>query len=360
MNPMVAMIQYHQQVQAATQEKMARINKAIALLRQDKLRGFRVDIETDSTINDNAQEEKQARVEFMAALSGFVKESMQAVQTYPDMLPLLGKSILFTVRGFRVGRDLESAIEEFIDKAEKDVKKQEGQPKPPSPEQIKANADMQMSQASLQEAKIKAGADQARSQAEIEANKIQAAADQQTLQLKQQMQQVELQIKMLEAKQKDQEMQNRTQYEAAQHAARMQLLTLETESKKQDYLAQERSRQQDYALKTHEANLAAQSSLHEARIDAQTREHEATTNAIVGSHEAALKAHDAKLKAREKHPNKKLPASPDIPTPPPPPSSPLTEEQSPMIGARKAKDGKWYVPDHGRPGKYMRVDRSGS
>ena len=89
---------------------MAMIMKAIGLLRSDKLRGFRIDIETDSTINDTAQEEKAERVEFLQALSSFVEKALQAAQANPDLIPLLGKSILFTVRGFRVGRDLESTI----------------------------------------------------------------------------------------------------------------------------------------------------------------------------------------------------------------------------------------------------------
>lgn len=31
------------------------------------------------------------------------------------------------------------------------------------------------------------------------------------------------------------------------------------------------------------------------------------------------------------------------------------DEQAPMQGAKRAKDGRWYVPDPDRPGKYMRV-----
>lgn len=32
---------------------------------------------------------------------------------------------------------------------------------------------------------------------------------------------------------------------------------------------------------------------------------------------------------------------------------------APIPNARKAKDGKWYMPDHARPGKYLRLDEKG-
>jgi hypothetical protein len=341
---MLAQHQYQQAMQLHGHLKMMAIQKAIGLLRQDKLRGFRVDIETDSTINDNAQEEKTARTEFMGALSGFIKESMQAVQAYPEMLPLLGKSILFTVRGFRVGRDLESSIEEFIDKAEQDVKKQEGQPKPPPPEQLKAQADMQLAQANIQVAQIKAQGDQARAQAEVQSQQIEAQAESANLQSRAQMQQVEMQIKVMEAQQRKQELDNKAAYEAAQHQAKLEIIKMELAAKQHELALQGRARYIDALSKQHEANLNAQDRIHESKTDAQDAEYQ-----------AKLKAHQNRLDAKKKFPNK------NMPRPPEPPRHPINDEEAhevhPMMPeARKAKDGKWYVPDRERPGKYLRVD----
>lgn len=344
----IAQMQYHQALQAQQAAKMAIVTRALALLRQDKLRGFRIDIETDSTINDEAKEEKGARVEFLSAMSQYIEKAMQAAQMYPEMLPLLGKSLMFTVRGFRVGRDLESSIEEFIDKAEQDAKKMEGQPKPPSPEQIKANADMQMAQASLQEAQMKAQADQARAQAEIQAQQIEAQSEAHNLQVKQQMQQVELQIMQFEAEMKRQELQQKAQYDATQHQAKMQQLQLETRAKLAEYAQQDRER-----------SLDRQDREHEAHTDAISRQHEASVDAVAISHAAALKSHDAQLKMRDKHPRKPLPKKPTVPTAPDMPESPLQAETPPHPSARKAPDGKWYLPDPARPGKYLRVDKRG-
>ena len=361
-NPLVVAQQYQQAMMQWQQQKMMIINKAIALLRQDKLRGFRIDIETDSTINDNAKEEKSERVEFMSALSNFVEKSMMAAQQYPDMIPLLGKSILFTVRGFRVGRDLESTIEEFIDKAEQDAKRAQSQPKPPSPEQIKAQADMAMAQAGIQEAQLKMQGDQARAQAEVQAQQLEAQNTQQEMQMRQQMMQMDFQIKQLEAQIKQKEMEHKMAYDHIQHQNKLQQLDMEMRSKAADHIANERSRQMDNNDQVHSARIDALSREHEAKIAAQQREHETLVNAAATSHQAELKAHDAKLKAREKHPNKKLPKVPEIPEAPQFPQSPLTANQedpnTPLPGARKAPDGKYYIPDHRRPGKYLRVDRN--
>lgn len=362
-NPQLANLMYQLQVQEAQQKKMAVISKAIALLRNDKLRGFRVDIETDSTINDNAKEEKMARVEFLTAMSTFVEKSMAAVQVHPEVLPLLGKSLLFTVRGFRVGRDLESSIEEFIDKAEQQLKLTEGQPKPPSPEQIKANADIQMSQASLQEAKMKMQADQLRSQAEVQAQQVEAQSEAHNLQMKQQMQQVELQIKQFEAEQRQQEIRLKGQYEQAQHNAKMQQLELETRAKMADYAAQEQARKATTDAQILSANIDAHDRIHEAKIDAQAREHEHVVDTTNSDYQARLKAHADNLKAKEKNPRRKIPAAPKHPKPSPLPDHPLTatepedDNTPPHPAARKAPDGKWYVNDPNRPGKYMRVER---
>lgn len=312
-NPLMAMLQFHQQMQAVQQAKMGIIQRAIGLLRSDKLRGFRIDIETDSTINDNAKEETQDRVQFMTALSGFVEKSMMAVKEYPEMLPLLGKSILFTVRGFRVGRDLESAIEEFVDKAEQDIKKTAGQPKPPSPEQIKANADMQMSQIGLQEAQLKMQADQTKSQAEVQAQQVQAQSEASNLQMKQRMQEIDFQIKQFEARVKMEEMQNKAASDAATNRAKLEEIRL------------------GHAAKLREQDSSDMSREHEMRM--KTQEHV--------------------QKMKEMH--QKSDGGPKIEPYIPKEAERKTPEKPPMAGARKAKDGKWYV-QHPESGQYFRID----
>lgn len=110
------------------QRKMTMIMEAIGLLRQDKLRGFRIDIETDSTVQGDMEQEKAARTEFIGQVTKFVEVAAQTTAQVPEFAPLAAKMLQFAVRGFRVGRDLESAIEDFCEKAELDAKEKAANP----------------------------------------------------------------------------------------------------------------------------------------------------------------------------------------------------------------------------------------
>lgn len=125
--------------------------QAVALLKDDKLRSFRIDVEDQSTIALDDTEEQQQRVEFLTAVGAFLQ---QATQIPPDLapalVPLLGKMLLFGVRGFRVGADMEGALEDALAKIDAQVAQKAQQPPPPSPEVIKAQADAQMAQMEMQ------------------------------------------------------------------------------------------------------------------------------------------------------------------------------------------------------------------
>lgn len=155
-------------IQFVTQQiKQQQIDQALQLLRSDKTRGFRIDIETDSTIETDAQEEKQSRVEFMGAVAGFLKTAGEMAAAQPKIVPLLGKILLFGVRGFRTARDLEASIENFVDQAEQQVKASEGQPPKPDPEQAKA-------QAAIASAQIQAKSEETNAQLGIQAKQLDA------------------------------------------------------------------------------------------------------------------------------------------------------------------------------------------
>jgi hypothetical protein len=47
--------------------------EVVQLLKNGQLRGFRIDIETDSTIQADEMEEKQSRTELITSLTGFIE-----------------------------------------------------------------------------------------------------------------------------------------------------------------------------------------------------------------------------------------------------------------------------------------------
>src|SRR3990167_2976293 len=92
--------------------------EALKLLKDDRLRTFRVDIETDSIILEDEQLQKQSRVEFLTATSNFLQQAVAALEKFPKMAPLLGEMLMFGIHGFRVGTQLENVFEAAINDIE--------------------------------------------------------------------------------------------------------------------------------------------------------------------------------------------------------------------------------------------------
>jgi hypothetical protein len=104
-----------QAVMASNQQKQQAFDQAVALIKQDGAHGFRIDIEADSTIAPDEQQEKQARVEFMQQFIPFLGQVIPFCQGNPAMAALGKEMTLFTVRAFRVARPLEESIGKAFD-----------------------------------------------------------------------------------------------------------------------------------------------------------------------------------------------------------------------------------------------------
>lgn len=142
-------------VQGITNDETVFI-EAIKLLRDDKLRGFIIDIETDSTIEPDEQAEKQSRNEFLQVFFESLRQAMQIVSGAPEMAPMMKDALLFSVRGFRAGRQLEEAIEESMDNAIKAANQRQQQPPPPDPKVVETQGKLKLSaQETAQEGTLK-------------------------------------------------------------------------------------------------------------------------------------------------------------------------------------------------------------
>lgn len=128
MNPaFAAWQQAQQQVQAivaANTQKQQQFDAAIKVLQEDWPHGFRLDIEADSTIAADEQQEKQNRTEFVSSFIPLMEQVVPIAQGNPSMAALAKEIVLFGVRGFKVARPLEEAIE----KAFYDLAKMQPQP----------------------------------------------------------------------------------------------------------------------------------------------------------------------------------------------------------------------------------------
>jgi hypothetical protein len=144
------------------------IPQALALLRNESAKNFRVEVTSDSMIFQDEQQEKADRLEFLSAMSGFLSQAVPAAQATPELTPMLVEMLKFGVTAFKAGKGLEGMIDETADKFREQAKMAEGQPKPPSPEQQKMQMQMQ-----IEQAKMQAEAQKMQMQQQIEQAKIQ-------------------------------------------------------------------------------------------------------------------------------------------------------------------------------------------
>jgi hypothetical protein len=160
-----------------------------ALLRDKPMRSFRIDIETDSTIKADEEAEKQSRVEFLKVLGDFMSKAVEAGAAQPALAPFLAQAVMFGVRAFPVGKELEGSLQTALTKIEKQASQPQAQKPDPEMEKVKADsqirqmqiqADQQAAQSKMQaemaleaqRAKIEEG--RAASEMQIETQKAQA------------------------------------------------------------------------------------------------------------------------------------------------------------------------------------------
>jgi hypothetical protein len=112
---------------------------AVMLLRQDAMRSFRIEIETDSTIAVDEQGDKQAATEFLTAMGNYMATSLPMAQQAPELLPVVGQGAVFLARRFRAGRQLEGAIDQAFQALQQ--RAQQMLQQQPDPATLKAQAD---------------------------------------------------------------------------------------------------------------------------------------------------------------------------------------------------------------------------
>ena len=117
--------------------------RIVELLRDDAMRGYRIDIETDSTIQPDEQAEKQARNEFLEVVGGFMERAMPMAAQSPEIVPVMGEMLMFVVRGYRTGRQLEEIVQETVDELAEKAKQAKAMPPPPDPEMEKLEMERQ-------------------------------------------------------------------------------------------------------------------------------------------------------------------------------------------------------------------------
>jgi len=163
-----------------SQEDQQIFPEALALLKNDKFRTFRIDIETDSTIQANSQQERQDRQEYIGALGQFLQQAYGIAAAEPALKPFLLEVVAFGSRGFKAGRSMEGELERTIEMIREQEKTAAEQPPGPDPAQMEAQAAQQAETQKMQQqaqlAMLQVQADQKRLELELQAKQQEALA----------------------------------------------------------------------------------------------------------------------------------------------------------------------------------------
>lgn len=238
------------QSQAAELAETVTIEQVTKLLRDERLRPFVLDIETDSTIQPDEDAAKQRAVEFVGAVGSFMQQAIMAVQTVPQSAPLMAETLKYVAGQFRTGREMQAAIDGFADQVA-----QMGQQ--PNPQEQAAQQQAQAEQARVQAENERTQAEMQIKQQEMQAKLMEA---QQKAQLEQAKAQTELEARAIEAQSKQAEsnakiveLQMKGEQEREKHVQAMQKGALEM-AKMQ---AEMERMQLDSALKIEQASQSA-------------------------------------------------------------------------------------------------------
>lgn len=170
------------------------IGPALELLKSGALAEFRIEVSADSLVQIDEDREKEQATEFITAVSGFIAN---ASKVPPEAAPMMGELLKFGVSRFKAGKTMEGVIDEFVDKA----KQQAQAPKPPSPEQIKAQAEqakMQFEQQKMQQEAAQQAAETQRAQLEMQMEGMRAQLEAQALQAEQRREDARLQMEAMQ------------------------------------------------------------------------------------------------------------------------------------------------------------------
>lgn len=176
------------------------IDAVVALLRDDRMRGFRIDVETDSLVEADQAQERADRTAFVQAVGGFFKEFGPIVAQMPPLAPMASQMLQFAVRGYKVGAQLEEVIEKSMD----EVQQKLNNPTPPqvSPDEQEKTKQAQIkTQAEVQKASLEGQIAQFEAQAKQQQMAMEAQFEQQRAAMEAQAQKMDMLMKLLEHQQ---------------------------------------------------------------------------------------------------------------------------------------------------------------
>jgi len=170
----------------------ALIPQALQLIQSKPLRSFRVQVDSDSLVQIDENQNKRERTEFLQAMGGFLTQALPMGQQAPELVPMLIELVKFGVGAYKKAAPIEGTIDQAMQQLQMKQQQMAQQPLPPNPEVMKMQAEQQFEQMKMQaqsqneqmKMQATAQAEQLRAQADIQVAQAKAQADVQMQQMK--------------------------------------------------------------------------------------------------------------------------------------------------------------------------------
>jgi hypothetical protein len=207
--------------------------ECIQLLRDDKQRSFRVDIETDSTISGDYAADQEAITKLLQGVAAFIADAGPAVEA--GYLPIeAAKAMIMTaVRRFKLGREVEDALDMI---GENDPAANAEQQEGAGVEQalqMKLQIEQQEAQIKAQEVEQKMQIEQAKMNMESQGKQADLAMEERDLGLRER----ELALKEFEAQKPEPNPESKIQADVMLAREKMQFEAMEADKQRQVDLA---------------------------------------------------------------------------------------------------------------------------
>ena len=87
-------------------------DEMVEIMRNDKLRSYQIDVETDSTVFADEEQIKRTRIEFANVMGGYLVQAIEATRAAPELTPIAFQILKFVAGAWKVGREFEDVIGE--------------------------------------------------------------------------------------------------------------------------------------------------------------------------------------------------------------------------------------------------------
>lgn len=167
------------------------VSQAMAILRDDFMTKYKVNIQANSLTQADWALEKEQRLEMVQTLGQMIQGVMQGAEAAPELAVLGVQMIKFAISGFKGATEFEGYIDKVLDDLLRKQQEAQMNPQPPkpSPEEQKAQMEMQKMQ-------MQGQMDVQKTQMEMQSKEADNALQAQKLQMEMQFREREMQMKL--------------------------------------------------------------------------------------------------------------------------------------------------------------------